>query len=98
VARANDAGGGRAPDGRVDVDQDLAAERQEVRGPVAVRPEEDLAPLGALELLVRADAVDRSQQEVPGDAARRTSNRAPPPGRSSTAISPWCESTISFAM
>ena len=64
-------------------------QRSEIAHPVPVRTKVNFAPLGAVEIFVGADSVERHGQEVSSAAAaRRTSNRAPPCGRSTTAISP----------
>src|SRR5438067_9803734 len=89
-----DEGAGRAVAGLAD----LHCDRQgsQLGRAVTMRPEEDLAALGAVELFVLANAMQWSGHVVPSVAGiRRTSNRAPPCGRSRTAISPWWESMIS---
>ena len=81
-----------------DGDHHLAAQRKEVLRAVTLGAEEDLPALRAFQLLIVPDAVQGDRQRRSSAGCRRTSNRAPPCGRSRTAISPWCESMISLAM
>jgi hypothetical protein len=78
-------------------DDDPRAERLQLVRAVPVRPEEDLAALTSVELLdvalhgTNRDRLDRCRhlnQGLVSAAGNRTSNRAPPCGRSTATISP----------